>query len=105
MFDKIILIWNVPTEGGGVFDTRADITIGWFSHGGPYYVGFKCHVESNIDVMSGPDFIMNALSKNGWRPKSYQHVLWNEAFMPLTHANGELMQINVNFYENIWGEF
>ena len=87
-------IYGVPGENI-VFDTEAHLSIGKYSNY-RFVMGFKIHV-SNATI--GPEkdtgqYIMDAIKNEGWNPISYEHVLYDEAFVTIRHANEELMTIH-----------
>ena len=86
-------IYNVPGNEI-IFYTEAHLSIGKYAHNG-FAMGFKIHISS-ITINSDKDtgqYVIDAIHNEGWYPLFYEHILYDEAFVTIKHANDELMRI------------
>ena len=90
-------IYGIPGKNG-TFNTVATISIDKpkkkMKDG--CNMGFKIHVSDYMtyDSYDTVSVVMDAISKEGWNPIKYQHVLYDEAFVNIAHANAEPMIIH-----------
>ncbi len=88
---------NVPGKNG-TFNTVALLSIGipnkTMRDG--CSMGFKVHVPSLVIgvSMDTAEHIMDCIKHEGWHPFSYEHVLYDEAFVKITHADNMSMIVH-----------
>lgn len=83
-------IYNVP-GAKDIFNTIATLSIGKAGRTmkDPFMMGFKVHVPSIImgGKIDTAGYIMNAIREEGWNPISTEHILYDEAFIRILHAD------------------